>query len=406
MIKRTTKELCAVCKGSRRLCGASICPILVKKSMQYISARISKTELNGYSEWLLVGEYGYPKLRYGPISAITTVPWRPEEWARDGLDFSEILRLRIQTMYPFQRRNVDRPPDIYEPLGESIVSVEPVGIELFLKKPPRMRMRFDADIPPVGGSAPLSRVELEDNPKVPRRIESIIMDRLKAYEAVRALYDVGASIYYIQKIFSAGFLGISGRKRIVPTRWGITAVDSILGNSFLREIRGAPSISGSELYFWEYLGNRYYLVLIPSDFWAMEMFEVWLPNSVWVSGIGRPIVIQNHEDYDGKPIRMDGGYYAIRMGALEWLRKQNRISMVLAVRIITPRYIAPVGNWQIRESIRLALERGPIARGEVHELISMMREMEPSLRFIDFNTRSWLLRRMRIPKLDEFLRRA
>ncbi len=402
MLKRTTRELCALCKGSRRLCGASVCPILVKKSMQYVSRELSKTELDAYSEWLLVGEYGYPRLRYGPISAISTVPWRPEEWARRQLDFSEILKFRIQTMYPFEHRHINKPPNIYDPLGESIASVEPVGIELYLKKPPRMRIRFDADIPPVGGSAPLKKVELADRPRVPRRIESIIMDRLKAYDAVRILYEYGASVYYIQKIFSAGFLGIAERKRIVPTRWGITAVDSILGEFFLRNIRRAPSINRPGLYRWEYLGNRYYLILIPSDYWAMEMFEVWLPNSVWVKGVGRPIVIHNHEDYVGKPLKMDGGYYAIRMAVLEWLRKQKRIAMVLAIRVITPQYIAPVGNWQIRESIRLALEAGPIDRGDILYLIQRIKEHEKSLSLIDLEKKSWLIKRMKISKLDEY----
>lgn len=402
MLKRTTKELCALCKGSRKLCGASVCPILVKKSMQYMTSDLSKTEIGAYSEWLLVGEYGYPRLRYGPISALSTVPWRPEEWAKKRLDFSEILKFRIKTVFPFEHRHIRKPPQIYDPLGESIVSVEPVGIEVYLRKPPKMRISFDADIPPVGGSAPLKKIELEDNPKVPRRIESIIMERTKASHAVAYLYNYGASIYYIQKIFSAGFLGIRERKRIVPTRWGITAVDSILGHQFLKQIRKAPSIGNAGLYYWEYLGNKYYILLIPSDYWAMEMFEVWLPNSVWVRNVGNPIIIHNYEDYDGKPKKMDGGYYAIRMAVLERLKQQNRIAMAMAIRIITPRYIAPVGNWQIRESIRLGLERGPIARGEIHELIDILKLREKSLEKVDIEKRSWLLRRTKIARLDQY----
>ena len=403
MLKKTTKELCALCKGSRRLCGSSVCPILVKKSLRIIAPRISKRELNVYSEWVLVGEYGYPRLRCGPISAISSVPWEPEVWAEKRLDFSGILKFRVQSIYPFQRRHINKPPSIYEPIGESIISVKPINVELVLKKPPRMRLRLDADIPPVGGTAPLKGLELGENPKIPRKIDSILEDRIKAFRAVGMLYNYGLSPYYIQKVFSAGFLGVEERRRLVPTRWSITAVDSILGNIFLKQIRHKPSIQNVELYFWEYLGNKYYIVLIPSDYWAMEMFEIWLPNSVWLKGVGHPIVIQNHEDYDGKPIKMDGGYYAIRTSILEWLKNNNRVTMALAIRIITPQYIAPVGNWQIRESIKLALKNNLIAHGDLEEILNLIETKEPVLKSINIRKRSWLIKRTQIPTINKLL---
>ena len=200
MLKKTTKELCALCKGSRKLCGASVCPILVKKSMQYIVPKITKRQLSAYSEWLLVGEYGYPKVRYGPISALSSMPWSPEEWARKRLDFSNILRLRIQTVFPYQHRHISRPPSIYDSVGEAVASTRPIGIELYFSKPPKMRLSLDADIPPIGGSGPLKRVEVDENPRIPRRYESIITDRIKASRAVEMLYKYGASIYYLSLI--------------------------------------------------------------------------------------------------------------------------------------------------------------------------------------------------------------
>lgn len=403
-MKKTTRELCALCKGSRKLCGASICPILVKRILSPKIRVLSKRELSGYSEWLLVGEYGYPQVRFGPLSAISSLPWDPERWAKERFDFSRILTLRMKSLYPFQRRIVHKPPSFEDPLGESVLSIKPIEIELILRKEPRIQLRFDADIPPFGGSAPLQKLELEDNPKIPRRVENLIVDRVKASYAVRYLRKYGMSIYYIQKIFSAGFLGIAERRRIVPTRWGITAVDSIIGNSIIPQIKHAPSFSQTRVYHWEYLGNKYYIILIPNDYWAMEMFEVWLPNSVWVRGVGRPVVIRNYESYDGKPVKMDGGYYAIRTSVLEWLKERNRVASILAIRIITPQYIAPVGNWQIRESIRLALDSNPIFVGDLDECLQHVISREPVLRSVGIKESSWLLCQLAHRPLDYWLK--
>ncbi|MEM2391163.1 MAG: hypothetical protein QW819_04050 [Candidatus Korarchaeota archaeon] len=400
---KSSDVLCVICKGSRRLCGARVCPMLMKKILKREVQSLSKRRLGGYSEWFLVGEFGYPKVSLGPISAINSIPWEPEKWAEEKLDFSQILDLRIRSLYPFQQRIVKRPPSIEEPLGETIISLDPVEVEIILKKEPKIQLRLDFDIPPFGGSAPLERLELATNSRIPRKVESIITDRVCASYAVSYLREHGISVYYLQKIFSAGFLGIAERRRLVPTRWAITAVDSIIGNSALSRIRHSPSFPKIHLFHWEYLGNKYYIFIIPNDYWAMEMFEIWLPSSIWLKGIGRPVTFHIYESYDGKPTRMDGGYYAIRTSVLEWLKKQNRIAAVLAIRIITPQYIAPVGNWQIRESIRLALDSGPLFLGDLSECVDFVVSREPILTEINIKGKSWLLKQLNTPSLKKWL---
>lgn len=406
MLKKTTKELCALCKGVRKLCGASVCPILAKKAIIYqseIPRELVKEEVAGYSEWALVGEYGYPKVRLGPLSAVSAVPWKPEYWAEKRLDFSQILRFRIASLYPFRFWKIHKPPDPSSPLGESLLSIKPILVELKLRKPPKIQLKLDADIPPFGGSAPLQKIDLGENPKIPRKVDSLILESVKASEGVVELRKAGLSVYYIQKLFSVGFLGSPINRRVVPTRWSITAVDSIVGNSNLRKVRYSPSFAQSQLYHWEYLGNRYYIIIIPSDFWYMEMFEIWLPNSVWLFGSGKPVVIHVYEDYTMKPNKMDGGYYAIRTPVSEWLARNNRKAAVLAIRVITPQYIAPVGSWQIRESVRLALKNGPIMTAEVSELLEYIVQREPVLNSVDIPRKSKLLQVMRHPKITQFL---
>ena len=171
------------------------------------------------------------------------------------------------------------------------------------------------------------------------------------------LYTHGIDYYHIVRVFSLGLLGLKYQRRLVPTRWSITAVDSILGDQLLEEVKKYDSINDVELYYTEYMGNRYAILMVPGK-WAFEMIEIWLPRSVWVKAEKAYFTV-NYELYDGKWRKpgVDGGYHAIRFPVLEYLSRRRRQALVIAIREVTPQYYAPVGSWQIRESIRNALKR-------------------------------------------------
>ena len=302
---RVPAELCVACKGTRKLCGASICPILVKqKHLIEELPIIRKTTILGTTPPnILVGEYGYPRINVGPIS--TYQPEKnigdPSVWAMKNFDLIDILKIRLSMLYSFQQQKITvvRRPD--NKLKEVVISLRPIDVEVLLKKEPHIKVRLDADIPPVGSSAPLKDLEVVSNPLTSRKVENAIEEDVKAAIVLPELYQYGYNYYYLQQLFSAGLLGVKSRRRLVPTRWSITATDTILGNFFLKNIKKYQSISEAELYFREYLGNKYYIVLIPSDYWSMEMFEIWLPFSVWVRYSRKPIIIHIYENYDGKP---------------------------------------------------------------------------------------------------------
>ena len=104
--------------------------------------------------------------------------------------------------------------------------------------------------------------------------------------------------------------------------------------------------------------NRYFIILYPRV-WSFELIECWLRGSIWATG--KTVIITNYELHDGK-LRgsMDGGYYAARFAALKYLEKTRRQATIIIVREITPDYFAPVGVWQVRESILSAFDFKPI----------------------------------------------
>lgn len=416
MPSRVDPALCAKCKGARRLCGRPVCPI-AKRIVESARAAplLGKRELQAATPpSVLVGEYGYPVVRLGPVAA----PVSGEEaakyedyagwWGKLGLE--DIIALRASTAYSrFELRVTEARTGasrLLEAAREAALSVKPVDAEFRYEKPPAPRLAFDGVVTPVGLSGLLREMRVVENPVVPRRVDQIVGDAdAKTRDAVAELYRAGADNYYITRLLSLGMLGERARRRLVPTRWAITAVDKMLGDILLERVRGAPEYPALEVRYAEYIGNRYLLVLAPGP-WTFELLEVWLPRSVWVRST-EPYISVNYELWDGKARNpeVDGGYYAIRLPVLEHLSKVGRQATVVAVREVTPSYYAPVGSWQIRESVRHALSSPPAAipRDAIELLGEISSRLETSVDKL--LARSWVLKRLVRPdaKLDAFL---
>ncbi len=376
---KVRQSLCAYCKGSRRLCGRPVCPILLRlRSQVEVSGRIGGRFVYGNSPpSTLVGEWGYPRVRVGPsvvplIGGEASLYDDPEGWW-GNLELEDIIRLRSAQVYSFFTTRVRWPLGnrLLESVREISLSSRPVYTEVELSKPPRLRLWFDGVLAPVGPTG-RARSLKADNPHVPRRVDQLVGDvDAKARVAAVELYNAGISVYHIVRLLQSGLLGLRVERRLVPTRWAITAVDSMLGDELKRKVRYYKELGSLLLFHTDYIGNHYEILLLPGVY-KLEVVEVWLPRSVWVKG-GKPYVASNMETLHTRGFKvMDGGHYAMRLPILEYLHRIRRQATVLAVREIRPEYYAPVGCWQIRESVRNALKGEPEKPETVEEALELM----------------------------------
>ncbi len=376
-MKRVPATLCARCKGGKLLCGLSACPLLerFRAEVRAFTRMPSTTRVYGATPpSLVVGERGYPRVAvmynvppgsFGEAAKIYDDPqgW----WGRLSLD--EIVRLRSGLLASTLRVDARNPWVLYEKeISLATVSTRPVSSEALLEKPPKPSLRFDGVLKPVGLSAPARLVRVEENPKPPRRLEKAVWDDARAAEIIGELYFSGVDYYTIIRAMSAGLLGRLRARRLVPTRWAITAVDSIVGETLRKSVRENPLINEVELYRGEYLGNRFAVVLVPAAY-GMEWVEVWHPSTLWTSGAREPVVIINREDWRGQWSYMDGGYIAARLAVLEHLYRRRRQAYAVIIREILPDYYAPVGNWHIRETVRRALQGRPEKYASIQEAL-------------------------------------
>ena len=407
MVELFNSKLCAVCKGRKLLCGRPACPILERfRVARTVEQRLNKRHLFGSSPpSIFVGEYGYPKVRIGPlvppIEGNTSHLDSPMKWEdrtiRDILYYRSLLVMG-ETKADVHVRRSGR---ILGEVQELAMSIKPVDSEILLKRKPVLKVLPSEFAPPIGPKAELLDFELTENPKIPRKTDYVVSDELKAEAAIMRLYTWGFDEYYIIRLLSAGLLGLD--KRLVPTRWSITAVQDTIGKNLRREILHYPEINDYEVYFYRFLGNRYVVLLMPESY-AFELLEVWLRGSLF--GASEPSVIHDYEDFRGRKEYVKetaGAYHAARLSVLEALRARRRQARVVVFREVTPEYYAPVGVWQIRLGVKKAMDN-LIGRFETlnEALDAVRRRLEHP--FEKYLARSYILGSLARQKtLDEWL---
>jgi hypothetical protein len=293
----------------------------------------------------VVGEYGWPQVAVyigEPPDVFGEEAKRYEDpgllW---GLPLEEIARLRSYVTFGVKR--AETPWELGE-LPYVAVSARPVDVEMRLAKPPAPQVRFDLREKPMGPRAPLERARVVENPVVPRQLDRLIAEDVAAGEAVVELYSKGVDLYIIQRAFALGLLGARHRRRLVPSRWGITAVDVAVGDWLASRVRDLPEVPQTLYGYGEYLDNRYLVAVVPGPL-------RFAYRERWQSGGGVAEILVR-EDVRGVRSTMDGGFEAARVAVLEKLASMGRRGTVGIVRWIGEGYYVSVGNWQIRETLR------------------------------------------------------
>ncbi len=351
------------------LCGKMSCPIIAKaQSLAKSSLRIKSPRIEGSTPpGVFVGRIGYPKVYIGPMvppyRGETEILDTPELWVGKGIqDIIDYRFALIRGKAPASIHDARSGSRLLDSLQELALSKRPVDAEVILSHVPKKVLTVGSDIQPFGPSAPLRSFRSSDV-TIDHKIEKTFYDHdLKAADAVINLYDDGSLITRIQRAFSLGMFGISKNRRLVPTRWSITAVDSILSQKIIDRIKRFDTIDEYRVYSFEYLDNHYVAIFMPER-WSFEWIEAWFPGTTWnpdESAAG-PAMMGDFEPYQGRKTYPDigGCYYSCRLAVAEKLNLENKQATALVMREIHPGYILPVGVWNVRESIRQALKFEP-----------------------------------------------
>lgn len=331
-------------------------------------APLAKAEFSGSGVAPFVGRFGYPFVNVGLLSPpqIEADAWKfdaPRFWANTNHKIPEIVNYRAGLVNSSQKSNVKIPEKIVTIAQEVAMADRPVDVDIQLEKAPRTSITPDQWMAPMGPQGKLKSIQLTQNPHIPTKVEKFFNDKSAlATEAVTELYKKDVDENSLARMLSIGVFG--KERKLVPTRWSITATDDMLANDFLKEVR-TLSIGDFAVHIGEYLGN-YYLLLFFPERWRYELFELY----------AKPGDVQYSSDYERFEGRKDyaqncaGGYYTVRMALAESMRSQKRQCSVLALRFITDEYVLPLGVWVTREATRKALTNEPLKFGSKELMIT------------------------------------
>ncbi len=388
-----SSSMCTICKGGKFLCGKTRCPIMVKVNYFLKSVPLMASEdIAGASPpSVFIGRVGYPNVYAGPlvppINEDTSLFDLPEQWFGRSID--EIVGFRSMLIRGKHRVNVQNFQEagkIMEQTRELALADNSVAIELNLTKKPRGFISLDDDVQPFGPSAPIRDLHV-GNTRFDSKIEKAYYDTdLKATQAVLELYSRGVLVTKIQKAFSVGAFGVEKNRRLVPTRWSITAVDDIVSKALIKQVKTYPEINEIRVYESIYLDNVFEIIMIPSQ-WSYESIEAWYPGTVWNPNGKNVEMFGDHEGNSGRTTyaQIGGCYYSARLAVCEQLVKERRQATAIVLREARPGYIMPIGVWQVRENVRNAMRQKPY----------LFKTLNESLQFIsgrfEIPLQRWLL---------------
>ena len=340
---------------------------------------------------VFIGRIGYPNVYAGPlvppVDEDTSLYDLPEQWF--GRTMDEIVGFRsllVRGKYRVHVQKFNEAGKIIDQTRELALAENSVDMELNLTKKPRGSIFMDDEVQPFGPSAPIRDLHL-GNARFEHRVEKAYRDTdLKAVQAVRELYGKGVLVTKIQRAFSVGAFGLEKNRRLVPTRWSITAVDDIISKDLVAEVKTFPEINEYRVYESFYLDNVFEILMIPAQ-WSYESMEAWYPGTVWNPNGTSTAIYSDYEGNNGRTTyaQIGGCYYSARLAVCELLVKEKRQATVVVLREARPGYIMPVGVWQVRENVRNAMRQKPF----------LFKTLDDSLKFIagrfEIPLRRWVL---------------
>jgi len=366
-VVRGANSLCVLCKGSRMLCGKTRCPIMVKVNYFLKSAPLMESQdIDGVSPpSVFIGRVGYPHVYVGPlvppVHEDTAIFDLPEQWFGKSMD--EIVGFRsllIRGKHLVNVTKINEAGRILDQTRELALADTCVDAELNLTKKPQGQITMSDDVQPFGPSAPIRDLHV-GNARYNDKIEKAYYDTdLHATPAIVDLYKQGVNVTKIQKAFSVGAFGVEKNRRLVPTRWSITAVDDTISKALITQVKTFPEINEYRVYESNYLDNVFEILLLPQQ-WSYESMEAWYPGTVWNPNGATVAIYGDHEGNSGRSTyaSIGGCYYSGRLAICEQLLRERRQATAIILREARPGYIMPIGVWQVRENVRNAMRQKP-----------------------------------------------
>jgi hypothetical protein len=320
---------------------------------------------------IFVGKWNYPNVYIGILSpqeyGDTSLLSSQELWHEKKLPMTSIKELRNKLIYGRTKTNIKKALEqnrFLSTMQEVAMTSKSIATEFKLSKSIEKNLEKDNHTPIINRAAFVKSVRLEENPIIERKVDNLANDTdVKSTTALLELEKSKTPTSTMIKVLSAGLLGLGSQRKLVPTRWAITAVDDTLSKEKLEKIRDYPEISDILIFTAEYLGNHYEFLLLPDNF-SFEVIEInsAMPETSW----------HDYESFFGRKnyaSSVTGAYYSNRLALTEYLEKARKQASCVVFREVGKEYTQSMGVGVLRQISRDAFSKIPEKFSTIQEAL-------------------------------------
>lgn len=324
------------------------------EQIQMKSVKVGKDLEGSTPPSVFIGRWSYPKVYAGPMmvgeTGDTSIMDSPESWIGEHKTQEDIINYRMNLVRGKQLIKItDLENPFVEKLQDISLASKSIDSEATFGKRPRGALLTE-DSMPHGPSAVIEKFDI-DAVRWDKQLEKTFYDTdLTAREAVLNLHNKDVPFTAMQKAFSVGAIGTKYKRKLVPTRWSITACDSTLADLFLKEVRKFDILDTYRAYEFGSLNNYYIIILTPTE-WQYEWYEAFIQL------IGKEeLIFSDYEtNTDKKEYSSVGGcYYTSKMAVLDALVKEKKQAGLIVLREAYEGYV-PLGVFNVRENMKSAM---------------------------------------------------
>jgi hypothetical protein len=319
-------------------------------------------EIEGYGASAIVGEKNYPQLKIYNSSN--------EDKESSFLNTNKIVKQDYSQIIKHKAKNIlGNTNNIYikktnDKVLNQIQDIYKARKEVEFTSKFESELKFNKPIINklsgiLGTKNELLNVELNENAKTSKQIEKYSTDDTKSKEAIISLYEKGINESQIINLLTLGNFGVNINKKIVPTRWAITAYDKTIENHLYTKILKYKLIKNYELYFQKDKGNSFLIILLP-DTYSVENYE-FMVNWEASDYVGITNKLKKSEPSTA------GGLFATKLAINEHLNKRKKQAQYICLRFID-NYEVPLGVVFVRETIREAMKNKKFSTSNFIEL--------------------------------------
>lgn len=318
---------------------------------KYKSTLKPTKEIEGFASYVIVGEKNYPNLATHNISN--------DSIASSYRNSSDIVKKKYDDIFKIKARNIlgstnpvhvkntsqriqDEIRDIYK--AKNIVNFS----SNFSKELTFDKVVVNKIAGIAGSKNDLISLNSTENTQTSKQVEKYIENDIKAKEAVISLYEKGVNEHQIINLLALGSFGVSVNKKLVPSKWAISAYDQTIEKYLHKKILKFSSLNEYELYSYSDKGNFFLIILFPDTF-AGNVIETF-PGAV-----EEDFVLVDNKLKKPEP-ETAGGFYATKIAIHEFLVSRKKQASYLSIRIIKD-YEIPLGVVFVRECVRNALNK-------------------------------------------------